>query len=195
MESQIWCLHSVALCEGGLKKGTMPLPVLWSFVLEEAVPEHTPWCQTLQLLHICHWCPSSFCSHGGTQREWVCLSPKPVSGPLRGGSWESQFLPLSQPPTGFYSQKLWGLIFLVLEPWAGLSSVGLGFLAQEISLLTFIHHTWVCDCHSNLWTSVPLYVSLPSYLSGWMWHLYFLGCWTSIQPDFLSILGDTCFVV
>ncbi|KAF6114584.1 hypothetical protein HJG60_010549 [Phyllostomus discolor] len=34
--------------------------------------------------------------------------------------------------TGFYSQKLWGLIFLALEPWDGWSGVGLGSLTPEI---------------------------------------------------------------
>ena len=31
-------------------------------------------------------------------------------------------------PAGFCSQKLWGLIFLVLEPWAGGPCEGLGLL-------------------------------------------------------------------
>ena len=46
---------------------------------------------------------------------------------------------------GFYSQKLWGLIFLALEPWAWWSGVGLGFFAPEVSLLIFIHYIWVWD--------------------------------------------------
>ena len=32
---------------------------------------------------------------------------------------------------GFYSQKLWGLTFLMLEPWAGWSGVGLGSLTPD----------------------------------------------------------------
>ena len=48
-------------------------------------------------------------------------------------------------PTGFCSQKLWGLIFLVLEPWTGGPGVGLGFLSPEISSQIFSHHTWVRD--------------------------------------------------
>ena len=48
-------------------------------------------------------------------------------------------------PTGFYSQKLWGLNFLVLEPWALWSGVGLGSLASERSVLIFIYHTWMWD--------------------------------------------------
>ena len=33
----------------------------------------------------------------------------------------------------------------------------------------------------------------PSYRSGWMFLLYLLGCWTSIQFDFLSVLVVFCF--
>ena len=52
-----------------------------------------------------------------------------------------QFLsPPASITTCFYSQKLWRLIFLVMEPWAGGPGVGLGLLAPEISLLICIHH-------------------------------------------------------
>ena len=43
-------------------------------------------------------------------------------------------------PTGFYSQKLWGFIFLAREPWAVWSGLGLGSLAPKVSLPIFIHH-------------------------------------------------------
>ena len=43
-------------------------------------------------------------------------------------------------PTDFYSQKLWGFIFPVLEPWTVWSGLGLGSLAPKVSLLIFIHH-------------------------------------------------------
>ena len=43
-------------------------------------------------------------------------------------------------PIGFHRQKLWGLIFLALEPWAGGPGVGLGLLALEISLPNFYPH-------------------------------------------------------
>ena len=36
-------------------------------------------------------------------------------------------------PTGFCSQKLWGLIFLALEPGDGGLGVGLGLLTPDIS--------------------------------------------------------------
>ena len=40
-------------------------------------------------------------------------------------------------PASFRNQKLWGLIFLALEPWAQGHGVGLGPLAPEISLPNF----------------------------------------------------------
>ena len=44
-------------------------------------------------------------------------------------------------PTGFYIQKLWSSVFLMLEPLAVESDLGLGSLVPKISLLTFIHPT------------------------------------------------------
>ena len=78
-------------------------------------------------------------------------------------------------PTGFYSQKLWGLIFLVLEPWAGWSGLGLGSLAPEVSLPIFSHHTWMWGCPSHI--SVPLSASPPHHISPRI----------SMSPPFLSI--------
>ena len=76
MESQIWCCCSVAVGVGKLRKGTVLLPGLWSFVQEETVPQCLPSCQTLQFLPACHWCPSSCCPGAEAQREWFCVSPK-----------------------------------------------------------------------------------------------------------------------
>ena len=42
-------------------------------------------------------------------------------------------------PIGFHRQKLWGLIFLALEPWAGGPGVSLELLAPEIPSRIFIH--------------------------------------------------------
>ena len=46
-------------------------------------------------------------------------------------------------PAGFCSQKLWGLIFLVLEPWAGGPGMALGLLAPEISLSVPLLPVWM----------------------------------------------------
>ena len=56
-------------------------------------------------------------------------------------------------PTGFYSLKLWGLIFLALEPWAGEHGAGLGLLTPQISPLNFPPHVDMGPAHSM---SVPL---------------------------------------
>ena len=45
--------------------------------------------------------------------------------------------------TGFYSQKLWGLTFLALEPWAEWSGLGLGSLPPDF-YLRFLSTTRGC---------------------------------------------------
>ena len=167
----------------------MPPPGLWSFVSEEAASRHLPWCQTLQFLPICHWCPSSYCPAGGAQREWVCISPKSIVVLFRGYSWESHSFFCCPTPTGVYSQKLWEVVFLVLEPWVGWSDVGLGSLTPEGSLPIFICHMWVWDCLFHilyLCTSLCLCTFphlWPSYPSGWMWLLLSLGCHSWFSED------------
>ena len=61
-------------------------------------------------------------------------------------------------PTGFHSQKLWRLIFLALEPWAGGPGAGLGLLAPEISLRNFYPR----ECGVSLF----LVLALPTSLDG-----------------------------
>ena len=69
------------------------------------------------------------------------------AGSLGGAAWDSSSSPSpsSSMTAGFYSQKLRGLLFLTLEPWAGEPGVGLGpFVPQggisavETSLPIFI---------------------------------------------------------
>ena len=92
----------------------------------------------------------------------------------------------------------------MLEPWCfWVVGLGMGPLAPEVTLLNFIHHTWVWDYHPAAslhaipaaLSSPPLATSMPSYLSGWVWLLLILGCRTSIQLNFLMVLGDTSFVI
>ena len=89
--------------------------------------------------------------------EGVSLS-KFVCGPFKRSHLRLQQL-LSQIAlvhTGFYSQKLWGLIFLALESWALGPHEGLEPLAPEISL-------WVWDqlfCIPNPPTSLNVVSSL-----------------------------------
>lgn len=56
-----------------------------------------------------------------------------MCGPFNRNTWDSR-CPLSHSATvsmGFPSQNLWGLLFLVLEPWAGEPGVRLGFLTVQ----------------------------------------------------------------
>ena len=57
-------------------------------------------------------------------------------------------------PTGVCRQKLWGLIFLTLEPWAVGSGVRLGLLAPKISLPVF--YLPYMDVGTTHFMSLPL---------------------------------------
>ena len=72
-------------------------------------------------------------------------------------------------PAGFSIQKLWGLIFLALEPWAG--GVGEAWCgagtpqSQNTPPKFYLPHVGVgpaCSMSPHL---------CPSYWSGWMWFL------------------------
>ena len=124
-----------------------------SLCLRESCPQLSPWCQTIQFFPVCLWRLSI--PGAGANREWGRGSLWP--GPLRG----FQQCPSSTASicTGFYIQKLWGLMLLALEPWAGKPEVGPGPLTPEISLPIFIYHTWVWD--------QPIPHPCPSYQSGY----------------------------
>ena len=78
-----------------------------------------------------------------------------------------QLLSLAQTPTGFYSQWLWELIFLALEPWPGGHDIGLGPLTPKISLPNFYppHVGMRPACSMSL--SLRISTS-PCVLSVWM---------------------------
>ena len=99
-----------------------------------------------------------WCSHTWVQREWLQVSL--CRGPLRGTAWNSSTASI---PTSFYSQKMWGLMFLALEPWAGEAWSGLWSLAPEITFPIFIYHHQ-CEtsllCVSALSTSLHVVSSL-----------------------------------
>ena len=65
-------------------------------------------------------------------------------------------------PAGFYGQKLWGLIFQALEPWAGWPGVGLGCFVPKLSLLNF----YAPDVDV-----VPAPSMSLCLLPGWIWFL------------------------
>ena len=97
----------------------------------------------------------------------VWISFKSTEGPLRGDAWEACSSSDHPNPTGFYRQKLWGLIFLALEPWAGWSGVVLESLTPEISHPLFTHQTWVWDwpiCISMSPSLLPIGMNVTSLI-------------------------------
>ena len=86
-----------------------------------------------------------------------------MGGFLQGTVWAPEISSTEPIPTGFCSQKLWGVTFVALEPWAGGPSVGLGLLTPKISLLNFYPpHVGVGPAH---------FTFCFSYQFGWMWFL------------------------
>ena len=70
----------------GFRKGTMASAHL--SVLEKAVPQFLPWCQTFQFFPVCHWYLSSPYPGTGAQREYVRVSL--YVGSLRRTAWDSR---------------------------------------------------------------------------------------------------------
>ena len=126
----------------------------WRFVWEEDVSQHLPWYQTLQVLPICHCCPSSCCPDAEDQR--MCVSPKSVAGSLRGDSWESWNFFCHSNPHWFLQPEVMGIYLPGVEPWAGWSGLGLGSLTLKVSLPIFICHVCVGPPIPHLQVSAPL---------------------------------------
>ena len=130
---------ALRLCVGGrLGEGTVPLPGFRRLPSTRPVSSHFTHSLyvtgTLQLLPW-WWIPK-------------CVAFKTIQA-LEVKFSENLAVSSAAPaPTGFYSQKLWELIFPALESWALQSGLGLGLLAPKVSLLVFSHHTWIWDCLS-----------------------------------------------
>ena len=115
-------------------------------MLDNLVPPH----MSLVPFKLLLWCWSS-----------EAVSPsKSVHGPFKRNclGFQQFLFSTASIPTGFYSQELWRLIFLALEPWTEEPVLDLGPLAPEISLPIFISHILVWD--------QPVPWLCPSYLSG-----------------------------
>ena len=68
-------------------------------------------------------------------------------------------------PIGLCSQKLWGLIFLALQPWAGEPGVGLRLLAPEIYLLNlYPPHMGEESAHSMFAPLLPVWMDVGSLI-------------------------------
>ena len=111
--------------------------------------------------------------------------------------WEFLLLP-PQPLRVFWIRGL-RLYFPVLEPWVAQSvtrstSCCLAGQLQLCPPCSTIRH--LGGSTSRHFAVSPLHPAAglrPSYWSGWMFLLYLLGCRTSIQFDFLSVLVVFCF--
>ena len=108
---------------------------------------------------------------------------KSLFGPFKRNCLRFQQFSTGSNPTAFHSQKLWGLIFLALEPWSGEPIVRLGPLTPEISLLIFIYHMWV-------WNQPDLCLC-PSYRSQWGFFNSVVGfLWFCIVGLPLSLISE-----
>ena len=86
-------------------------------------------------------------------------------GSLRGAAWAPEVSSTNSIPDGFCSLKLWGLIFLALELWAGGPGVGLGLLAPKISLPNFYPpDVDVGPAHSVSVPLLPVWVDVVSLI-------------------------------
>ena len=83
-------------------------------------------------------------------------------GPLSGVPENLTVSSATLTTTDFYRQKLWGLTFPVLQPWALPSGLGWGSLTPKVSLLTLIKHMWI-RAHSVTTTASPSHITSPCH--------------------------------
>ena len=141
--------HLCGYVRGGFRNGTVASARL--SVWKRVFPQLLPWCQTPQFISVCHWCLSSCCPSAGAPNEWVWLSL--CVGCLKRTAWDSRSSSTDSIRADLCSQKLWRIIFLALEPWAGWHGVGLGLLVPKISLPNFV---WTYRYRTSLFCiSVP----------------------------------------
>ena len=153
-------------------------------VWEKAVPQLSPWCQSLQFLPVRHWCLSSCYCGVGAQSEWVWVSPC-VSSFKRNCLGLQKFLPLTQSLLGFAARSCEDLSSWHWNPGLGGLAWAWGTLFLRYSSWISIHHMWMCD--------QPIPCLCPSYQSGWM------GFFNSIvvrlhSTPFLTVLSDGCSI-
>ena len=179
-----WSLHCDAVCGGVVREGAMALAqsALCCFSV-------TPSTTHKQIGPF--WC----CFLSG----WACVCSRslwisPTNSPVR--------LRVSPPaaliPTGV--SKQW---FEALYPCTVTLGCVVCHLVHQLlprlpaaALPTQLHNpwpSWVCQLRLAMSPLHPTACLCPSYQSGWMFLLYLLGCWTSIQFDFLSVLVVFCF--
>ena len=121
-----------------------------------------------------------------------------ILGPYRSLQWTLlwglEFLLLPPQPPLVFSVRGLRLYFPAMEPWVA-QSVSLPSCSSQFICMWMWDHPlhqllphWVLQPPPCQESSLPGCPSPPSYRSGWMFLLYLLGCRTSIQFDFLSVL-------
>ena len=174
LQSLRYGISLLALWGEGLEKGQW---LLLSLMPDTSVSP----CVPLVPFKLLPWCWSS---EGVTLSRWVhvCIPQEELLRTLAVSSTDSI-------PTGFHSQKLWGLILLALNPGVRGLVWGWDSSLPRYPSQIFIHYTWMWD--------QPILCPGPSYRSGWMWFLQFHSCQTSIQLNFwcswvIAVLYFSC---
>ena len=157
-QGEATCFTALWLCVGGgLGERTMLLPGFLALTFFLVTP-----------LIGGNWCPSSYCPGAESQRGWVFGRSKAM-WTLQVEYPENPAVSSAAPtPPGFYSRKLWGFIFLALEPWTAQSGLGLGSLTLKVSLPIFI-----CKCgtiHSA--TATALRASPSTFMTPPLLHIW-----------------------
>ena len=182
---------------GGLSEGSVP--DFWGFAW------HLPHFQSLRLLLMWDWCPSKAVALVLNPRVGGFVYILRLFGPFKHSFWKSSSFFHLPNPHCFIQPEVTAIYLL-----------GTGTLGCVVWSEVGVTHsqgipTDFYPPHMNVGPSVPIlpschlsvphhrhHISLPlwpSYLSGWMWLLYILGCQTSIQLNFLMVLGVTCFEI
>ena len=165
--------------EGELRKGTMLLPGLWSFVQEDAVPSHSPYSFQLRpfLPHATGTFPAAV-PVLEPRGEESALNHKWGMRPLRRNAWKS----CCPNPYWFLQPEVMGTYLPDTGTLAGWSSVWLGLLSPEVTLPIFIHYLWVWDCpfcFSTDSASLPLLLVWMNVTSLILWFLDVHTAWFS----------------
>ena len=129
MESELWHLPagSVALWAWVQKRDNgLFLLSVW----EKAVPQISPWYQTLQFLPVCHWCLLSCFPHAGAQREWVWVSL--LATLLRWTAWDSRSFFHQLNPCWFLQPEVMGTYLPGTGTLDWGPGLGLGLLTPKI---------------------------------------------------------------
>ena len=115
--------------------------------------------------------------------------------------WGWEFLLLLPQPPRVFSVRGLRLYFPMLKPWVAQSASHPRCSSRFIYAQMWgrrVHNLpprWVRQSPPCRYPFHPAASLCPSYWSGWMFLLYLLGCRTSIQLDFLSVLVGFCFSI